>query len=154
MCRTASFLYKATSTGVEFAVWDITSHSATQDHFPKMTEKAGWYEGHYTPESGIECRTPDGLDPVSEVMIKAKYPTFVSWFNAFCPDTLPGSLDLSHCDLRGIKLPSEIGGALYLGGCDLKGVKLPSKIGGELDLHGCDLKGVKLPAKLKSQAIL
>ena len=148
MCRTASFLYKATSTGVEFAVWDLSSHSETQAHFPECTEVRGWYEGHYTPDGCVECRTPEGQDVLSRTLIKEEYPTFADWFNKFCPDPLPGSLDLSGCDLKGVKLPTKIGGRLYLNGCDLKGVKLPTKIGGSLDLRGCDLKGVKLPTKI------
>ena len=148
MCKTASFLYKATSAGVEFAVWDLSSHSKTQTHFSANTEKCGWYEGHYTPNGEIECRTPGDRDKLSEAWIKEKYPTFVAWFNAYCPDSIPGSLDLRGCDLKGIKLPSEIGGSLYLGGCDLKGVEFPAKIGGWLDLRGCDLKGIKLPSEI------
>jgi hypothetical protein len=35
--------------------------------------------------------------------------------------------------------------SLDVSGCDLKGVKLPSTVGGSLDVSGCDLKGVKLP---------
>jgi len=44
------------------------------------------------------------------------------------PDTVGGWLDLSGCDLKGIKLPKTVGGSLYLKGCDLKGIKLPENL--------------------------
>jgi hypothetical protein len=61
------------------------------------------------------------------------------------PDSVGGSLYLSGCDLKGIKLPDSVGGYLNLSGCDLKGIKLPDSVGGSLNLSGCDLKGIKLP---------
>ena len=167
MCRMASFLYKKSEeSGVEIAVWKLDSHSGTQEGL-KLTEKMGWYEGHYTPQGEIECRTPDGVDAEAQTEIFRRYPKFNSFLKwamkqnldysgtldlrgcdlkgIKLPDSIGGSLDLRGCDLKGIKLPDSIGGSLYLRGCDLKGIKLPDSIGGSLGLYCCDLKGIKLP---------
>ena len=166
MCRMASFLYRATRTGVEVAVYDLTSHSKTQEHYPGKTEAKGWYEGHYTPDGELQCRTPTGRDAVSESLMRDKWPTFRVFYDAHvtgavCSEacdargcdlkgvTLPESigdwLDVSGCDLKGVTLPESIGGGLYVSGCDLKGVTWPESIGGVLDVSGCDLNGVTLP---------
>ena len=63
------------------------------------------------------------------------------------------NLNLSGCDLKGIKLPDSVGGSLDLSGCDLKGIKLPDSVGGSLYLRGCDLKGITIPDKLVNKLI-
>ena len=69
------------------------------------------------------------------------------------PETVGGYLDLSGCDLKGIRLPKTVGRSLYLSGCDLKGIRLPETVGRYLDLSGCDLKGIRLPKKFKRKII-
>ena len=150
MCKMASFLYKnSEANGVEIAVYKLDSHSDTQRAL-KLTEKMGWFEGHYTPSGEIECRKPNGIDNDAMAEIKRRYKNF----NAFLKWALKqnvdfsGWLNLNGCDLKGVKLPASIGGGLDLSGCDLKGVKLPDSFGGTLYLSGCNLKGVKLPASI------
>ena len=155
MCRMASFLWKDTEAeGLQIAVWRLDSHSDTQEYL-KLSEKMGWYEGHYLPSGSIECRTPDGCDAEICQKVKDKYTSF-NIFLLWCfdqPLNFGGYLDLSGCDLKGIKLPQSVGGSLYLSGCDLKGIKLPQSVGGYLYLRGCDLKGIKLPEEYLAKVI-
>jgi hypothetical protein len=154
MCQLASFLYKHDETGLEIDVYDFVSHSNTQKH-TKKTEAMGWFEGHYTPKNVIECRTPEGRNTEAENKLKELYPNFVSFFNRYCPKVFTGYLNLSGCDLNGIKLPETINGNLDLGGCkNLNGIKLPEIINGYLDLYNCDLKGIKLPETIKGNLYL
>ena len=132
----------------DILVSDLSSHSETEEKL-KLNLKV-WDEGHYLPNGEIECRVkPDSKITQEECneRLKNKFPTFVSFFNWAVDNgaIIGGSLDLSGCDLKGIKLPDTVGGWLYLSGCDLKGIKLPKTVGGSLDLSGCDLKGIKLP---------
>ena len=147
MCRLASFVYKFNDVTREIDVvthGDLQSHSELQRATGK-TEAAGYCAGHYLPSGEIECRTIEGRNIAAEEEIKAKWTRFVDFFNERMPQSVGGSLDLSGCDLKGVKLPQSVGGSLYLRDCDLKGVKLPQSVGGSLDLDGCDLKGLKLP---------
>jgi uncharacterized protein YjbI with pentapeptide repeats len=145
-----SFLYKHEDEKLELAIWDLTSHGDTQSHFPDKSERSGWYEGHYTPKK-IECRTPNGRNKAAESLLKYDYPTFKNFLIYCLTQKTTGSLDLSGCDLKGVKLPASVGGSLYLSGCDLKGVKLPASVGGSLYLSGCDLTDVKIPKKFQNQ---
>jgi hypothetical protein len=145
MCQLASFLYKHDETGLELAVYDLVSHSNTQEHTGK-TEKMGWFEGHYTPKNEIECRTPEGRDTEAEDKLRELYPNFIKFFNRYCPNEFNGYLYLSGCYLNGIKLPKTVKGSLDLRGCkNLNGIKLPETVNGYLDLSGCDLAGIKFP---------
>jgi hypothetical protein len=169
----ASFLYKnSEENGVEIRVWDLCSHSDTQSRL-RLTEKAGWYEGHYLPDGEIECRKPYvNKDNEAEIEIRRRYKTFAKFLNWCFKQNirLNTTLDLTNCDLNGIKFPKKIGWNLYLNGCDLKGIRVPDEIGrnlylcnaknidkdalknvkisGILDLSKCDLKGIKLPKEI------
>ena len=122
MCRMASFLYKYTEdTGLEVAVYDLMSHSNTQEHL-KLTEKMKWYEGHYTPKE-IVCRTPEGQNKIAEQKVKERwkdFSTFVKW--CINDNIINGDLNLYGCNLKGIKLPETVNGWLNLRGCNLKGI--------------------------------
>jgi uncharacterized protein YjbI with pentapeptide repeats len=61
-----------------------------------------------------------------------------------------GWLDLSGCDLKGVKLPGTVGGGLDLKGCDLKGVKLPGTVGGGLDLKGNEIGAREIMAQFET----
>ena len=147
MCKTASFIMNPKTKDIK--VWDLCGHSETYEHYGLSDDEKpnGYRECHYTPAGEIECRMLDIDSITSEEAaeyIKEKYPSFKEFFNSFSSMS-GGSLDLSGCDLKWIKLPETIGGYLNLSGCDLKGIKLPETIGGFLNLSGCDLKGIKLP---------
>ena len=156
MCKMASFFHRKTDgMGLEIKVWDLCGHGETQEHL-KLTDKAGWFEGHYLPDGEVVCRIPDGEDKERAEEVKRRYPTFNAFLQwCFTQEiNTGGSLDLRDCDLKGIKLPDSIGGWLDLGCCDLKGIKLPDSIGGSLDLSGCDLKGIKLPDSIGGRLYL
>lgn len=104
MCKMASFLYKNSEEGLEVVVWDLMSHNETQKNTYK-TEKMGWYEGHYTPQGVIECRTLDGRDTSAEEKVKERWKSFISFLNWAVLKYNGGSLDLHGCDLKGIELP-------------------------------------------------
>jgi len=125
----------------------LMSHGDTQQNL-KLTEKAGWFEGHYLPNGEIQCRIPDSVSLEAQEEIKRRYPSFKDFLNWCFTQEISGDLDLSGCDLKGIKLPESVGGNLYLRGCDLTGIKLPESVGGCLDLRGCDLNGIKLPESI------
>jgi hypothetical protein len=75
----ASFLYKydvSESADVQLRLYDLESHSLTQKAYPDATEAKGWYEGHYTPDNEIECRTPTGRRTAAEEWLQRKWPTF------------------------------------------------------------------------------
>jgi hypothetical protein len=145
MCQMASFLYRNKSE-LEIKVYQLDSHSGTQLHLG-LTEAMGWYEGHYLPHGEILCRTPKGNDELAEKELERRYPTFIRFLKwAFKQELdFSGNLDLSECDLKGIKLPDNVGGYLDLCGCKLRGNKLPSVVGKWIDLSYCDLTGLKLP---------
>ena len=131
MCKLASYLWKKSEAmGVEIKIWDIVSHGNTQEHL-KLTEKAGWYEGHYLPNGTIECRVLDGVSQDASDEIKRRYPTFMDFLNWCFTQNVEGNLD--------------VGGFLDLGGCNLAGIKLPESVGGDLDLRGCKNIPKKLP---------
>jgi hypothetical protein len=148
MCRTASFLYKNKSE-LEIRVYQLESHSETQSAL-KLTEAKGWYEGHYTPDGKVECRSPSGRDIFAEKELKRRYPTFNRFLKWALKQklNLDGNLDLTAADLSGIKFPDTINGSLCVMDCDLKGIKFPNDFKGNLYIYYCDLKGIKLPSKI------
>jgi hypothetical protein len=131
MCQFISFLYRPDNGDV--AVYDLTSHSNTQDKLG--LKEPLWCEGHYLPNGEIVCRVTDKNG--------AK--------GSECAERLKGRY-LSFYDFLEFALKQEIGGGLDLRGCDLSKVKSwPKEIGGGLDLSGCDLSKVKIPEYLKNK---
>ena len=149
MCKMASFLWKHDELdGFQIAVYDLESHSETQKHLPTYTEKAGWFEGHYTPQGEIELRSNGKKNEYIHLM-RERFPRFVCFWNwAMKREVKFSHLDLRGCDLKWITLPTTIGGSLALSGCELKGITLPTTISGDLDLRDCDLKGITLPTTI------
>ena len=144
MCKMASFLWHDTST-VEIAVYDLCSHSATQDHFPSYRGAVGWHEGHYTPDGQIECRTPSGRARNAEEILRRRYPTFVAFFSYAVSKReviISGFLDLSGLSsAKGLVLPRTLGGFLSLNGLtSAEGLVLPRTLGGSLYLDGLKMK--------------
>ena len=156
MCKMASFWHNP-NTGV-IRIWDLTNHSETAEHL-KLNEKY-WREGHYLRDGTIECRTL-AIDKYNQVYcnerLRERFSTF-KLFLAWCfTQPLGGSLDLSGCDVKGLKLPQRIGGSLYLRGCDVKGLKLPQNISGSLNLSGCEhgyAEAIKQFKAIKSRSAL
>jgi hypothetical protein len=130
----ASYIYKHDeSLGLQIKVWKLDGHGETQQHYPECTEAAKWYEGHYLPNGEISCRTPDGVNAAAQEAVKNRWPTysaFVQWCLTQDIDT-SGSLNLSGCDLKGVKLPTKVGGSLDLRGCENVPKLLPT-VSGEM----------------------
>ena len=126
MCEMISFIYKYEDNKLDVSIYDLTSHSNTQKHYPNKTEKLGWYEGHYTKDK-IECRIPSGRNKEAEKQLKYDYPNYIDFVRFCLKQNISGSLDLRGCDLKGIKLPENIKGSLYLSGCDLTNIDIPER---------------------------
>ena len=101
MCDISSFFYRPIE-GVPIAVAVLNHHAATKEKL-KLDADTGpnsWHEGHYKPNGEIECRglTGDELSPSECVAeIRAKWPTFIQFFNWAIKEgkTVSGWLDLS-----------------------------------------------------------
>lgn len=97
MCRMASFIYRYTAGGdVDLRLYDLTSHANTQAHFPEATEQAGWFEGHYTPDGGIQMRVPhrNTGNPHAVARLREMYPTFEAFiWRLFINGDLPMCAD-------------------------------------------------------------
>jgi len=93
----------------DIAVYDLTSHSDTQEHL-KLNEKV-WREGHYLPSGEIECRLCDcdriEQDEANE-RLRNQFPTFKDFIAWAFTQSIGGSLYLSGCDLKGITLPDNL----------------------------------------------
>ena len=149
MCQFISFFHNPATGRIK--IHDLMSHHETSKALKLDLDK--WREGHYLKDGTIECRVVDtdkyDQDYCDE-RLRAKHPTFkdfLVWCLKQVGDNYRGSLDLSHCDLKGVEIP-DITGSLNLSYCNLKGVKIPENIGGSLDLSHCNLKGVKLPENI------
>ena len=116
------------------AVSDLVSHANTEEKL--KLNKNVWREGHYTPKGNLILRfgnndiKPDNY----EENFKSRFPSFNNFFNWCLMET---------------KQEKKYNGSLNVSGCDLKGIKLPETIGGSLDVSGCDLKGIKLPENMR-----
>ena len=154
MCQFISFFHNPATGGIK--VHDLTSHHKTSEALGLDLDK--WREGHYLKDGTVECRVieTDKHDRTyCDERLRRKFPTFkdfLNWCLKQVGDYYSGSLYLSGCDLKGVKLPKEVSGSLDLSYCDLKGVKIPD-VGGSLYLSGCDLKGVNIPEHLKNKVI-
>lgn len=99
MCQMASFIFHPRT--LEVKTFDLTSHSETYDHFVLADTPGpdGWREGHYLQDGTIECRVLD-VDRHSAAecceSVRKRWPTFVAFFNAHCPERVDGLLDLSE----------------------------------------------------------
>ena len=155
MCELASFLYKYEDGQVEVAVYDLLNHSTTQKHL-NLTEKMGWYKGHYLPNNKIECRTSDGTNKEAEQALKHKYSTFTHFINyCFTQPLAYLKLHLNEYDLKGFIFAKSFDGCLTLVNCkNMKVAELPDTVTGWLDLGGSDLSGVKMPRVIKGYVFL
>ena len=112
MCRMASFLYKnSEENGVEIAVSCLNSHSNTQENL-KLTEKMGWFEGHYLPngqaaKSGLNkswndaafgqfFATLDYIAAKAGAVVIAKNPAYTSMVLSY-----RNELIFTDCSIRG-----------------------------------------------------
>ena len=154
MCQLASFFWKRTeSEGTQVRVWNLTRHSETQKYL-KLTERAGWYEGHYLPTGEIECRIPDGTDTIAEQDIKDRWSDFYKFLNWALEQKLGRDLNLSGCTgLTTLPTGLKVGGYLSLFGCTgLTTLPTDLKVGGDLDISGCTgLRKVVVPKGVKGQ---
>ncbi len=113
MCKMASFFHNP-NTG-DIKVWDLCGHRETAEHLG--LDMKYWREGHYLPDGTVECRVveTDKYDQkYCDKRLKCRFPTFKKFLRWALKQSI-GSLDLSGCDVKGLKLPESIG-SLYLSG--------------------------------------
>jgi hypothetical protein len=154
MCQIASFLYKYDNDKLEIAVYDLASHSNTQDKL-KLTEKQGWFEGHYTIND-IVCRIPEGRNELAEKELKYKYNSFTNFLNyCFTQPLAYLKLHFSNYSVKGLVFNDTFNGCLTLINCkNLNDCKMPNVITGWLDIAGGDMSNVKLPKEIKGYVFL
>jgi hypothetical protein len=120
MCQFISFFHQPGTDQV--FVYDLEHHGDTEAKLPKGPI---WREGHYLPSGEIEARVaPEDHATAKECAdkIRARFPTFVEFFN-FC--------------LREIGKEHKYAGDIDLRGLtSAQGLTLPKSIGGGLDLRG------------------
>jgi len=154
MCEFASGFFKPDT--MEVRVWDLSSHSATQEHYGlhDTDRPDSWREFHYLPNGTIECRIIDGDTHTSrecESAMRARWPRFLdflTWALASIGDEYPCCLDLNGLtSAKGLTLSKHVGSDLDLSGLtSAKGLTLPERVGGWLDLNGLtSAKGLTLP---------
>ena len=120
MCQFVSFFHNPLTGDIR--VYDLNSHSETEKGL--SLDLKVWREGHYLPNGEIVCRlTPEDRITKEEAneRLRSRFPKFKDFLNwAFvelnAEKKFSGGLDLSGCDLKGIKLPTSVGGGLYLSG--------------------------------------
>lgn len=124
MCRLASFLHNPKKS--EICVQNIVDHGATAQAL-KITESMGWYEGHYLPNGEIQCRIPDGLDPVMAAEVLRRWPSFTDFFKwCFAEGKADTNANDGRSTIRGfLKMWIDAGNApLSVIECDALAIKM------------------------------
>jgi len=79
MCKFASFKHNPNQpSGYDIRVADLFSHGNTEKILG-LTEKQGWYDGHYLPSGTVEFRIPGGTSEVAVESVKERWPTFMDF---------------------------------------------------------------------------